>query len=257
MKIASIQAPLVWEDVQQNVSYFRRKIQELSADIDLVILPEMFTTGFTMTPEQAYSEMSSELLKVFQELSDTKDIAITGSLIIKQNGVFYNRLVFISPCQDLVFYDKRHLFSLAGEQKVYKSGNQRIIVEFKGWRICPLVCYDLRFPGLARNQGEAYDLLLYVASWPNQRIYAWDSLLKARAIENMSYVIGVNRCGEDQNKNIYSGHSQVLDCFGNYIVEPAIGEQILYASLSLEQQNTHRKRFGFLQDADDYVLDNK
>jgi len=254
MKIALIQAPLVWEDVEQNKTYFKNQVQQIEKGTDLVVLPEMFTSGFTMHPERVFITMQDEFIKELQSFCKSLDFALTGSMVVKEEELFYNRLFFIFPTGEYKTYDKRHLFSLAGEEKVYTPGKERLIVEYQGWKICPLVCYDLRFPAFARNLNDAYDLLLYVASWPDQRIYAWDSLLKARAIENMSYVIGVNRCGEDENDNQYSGHSQILDYMGQYLIEPLEGEAIRYIVLDKGIQDKARNRFAFLKDADEIEI---
>lgn len=254
MKIALIQAPLVWEDVKQNTAYFKNQLNRIEVGTDLVVLPEMFTSGFTMNPERVFMTMQDQFIADLQKCCKSLDFALTGSIVIKEGGQYYNRLFFIWPSGEFKTYDKRHLFSLAGEEKVYAPGADRLIVSYKGWAICPLVCYDLRFPAYARNSGGVYDLLVYVASWPDQRIYAWDALLKARAIENMSYVVGVNRCGEDQNNNQYTGHSQAIDCLGQLILEPQEGEQIKYCILDKSSQDKARDRFGFLRDADEIVV---
>lgn len=253
MKVALIQTPLVWEDVQQNTTYFKKQLKYIEADTDLVVLPEMFTSGFTMNPERVFMTMENEFIEELKICCKSLDLALTGSIVIKEEEQYYNRLFFIFPTGEFKTYDKRHLFSLAGEEKVY-TPTTRLIVDYKGWNICPLVCYDLRFPAFARNIDGVYDLLLYVASWPNQRIYAWDSLLKARAIENMSYVVGVNRCGEDQNDNQYTGHSQVLDYMGQYLVEPQEGESITYCILDKAIQDKARNRLAFLKDADEIEI---
>lgn len=254
MKVALIQAPLAWENIEENKQSFIKKLNAISEGIDLVVLPEMFTSGFTMHPERVSIGMSDMFISELISLCKSRNFALTGSIVIEEDKKYYNRMFFIFPTGEVKTYDKRHLFSLAGEEKVYTAGQERLIVEYKGWKICPLVCYDLRFPAFSRNVGAVYDLLLYVASWPDQRIYAWDSLIKARAIENMSYVIGVNRSGSDENNNVYSGHSQVLDTLGNYLVEPLVGEQVVYVELDKEKQDKLRHRLGFLKDADDFTL---
>lgn len=249
-----LQAPLKWEDINYNINYFKEKLEVIDNGTDLVVLPEMFTSGFSMNPQRAFTTMDSDIIKLLQQICQTKNFALTGSLIIKEDEKYYNRMLFIYPDGKIKYYDKRHLFSLAGEQNVYTKGKDRIIVEYKGWKICPLVCYDLRFPAYSRNLSESYDLLVYVASWPDQRIYAWDNLLKARAIENMSYLIGVNRCGTDQNDNVYSGHSQAIDYLGKSIIEPLSGQCTEYLTLDKDLQDKARKRFGFLRDADYFNL---
>ncbi len=253
MKIALIQAPLIWENREENRNYFKDKINSIQEEIDLVVLPEMFLTGFTMHPENVAEIMDGETILMLKSLAKSKNTAIAGSLIIRENGKFYNRLVFIFPSGEIRNYDKRHLFSLAGEEKIYTSGNEKLIVEYKGWKICPLICYDLRFPVFSRNV-EDYDLLIYVANWPTQRIQAWDILLKARAVENMCYTVGVNRIGEDGNNHPYSGHSQVVDFLGNYIIEPQTSEEIFIVDLDKNQMLETRQKLGFLNDKDDFSL---
>jgi len=253
MKIALIQSSLFWENPAANRSHFDEKINALDHDVDLVILPEMFTTGFTMQPKTVAEDMQGETVLWLQSLAKAKNIAITGSLVIKENDSFYNRLLFVYPFGEIQFYDKRHLFTLAGEDQIYKAGNEKLIIEYKGWKICPLICYDLRFPVFARNV-EDYDLLIYVANWPSSRIQAWDALLKARAIENMSYTIGVNRIGKDDNKLDYDGHSQVVDFIGNYILEPIETKGVFVVELNKSEQLLARKKFNFLNDQDSFVL---
>ncbi|MFV5701646.1 amidohydrolase [Flavobacterium sp. XS2P12] len=253
MKIALIQSSLYWENPKQNRDYFEEKINTINDDIDLIVLPEMFTSGFTMNPENVAETMQGETVSWLKVLAKAKNSAITGSLVIKENSNFYNRMVFVFPSGEIQFYDKKHLFTLAGEDKVYTSGTQKIIVDYLGWEICLQVCYDLRFPVFSRNS-EDYDLLIYVASWPKIRINAWDALLKARAIENMCYTIGVNRIGEDNNGYQYTGHSQVVDFLGNSMVEPAESESIFYAELNKEKMMLTRQKLGFLNDRDAFEI---
>ena len=201
MKVAIIQTALIWENPNANRIQFEEKIRGIEQNVDLIVLPEMFSTGFTMNPETVAETMNGETISWMQTLAKHKNSAITGSLVIVENGKYYNRLVFVLPSGEIKHYDKRHLFSLAGEEKVYTKGKTKLIIEYKGFKICPLICYDLRFPVFSRNV-EDYDVLLYVANWPKPRINAWNALLKARAIENMCYVVGVNRIGEDQNNHV-------------------------------------------------------
>ena len=253
MKIAMIQAPLVWENPKINRAYFEEKINSLSEEIDLVVLPEMFSTGFTMQPENVAETMEGETILLLKNLAKAKNLAITGSLIIKEKEFFYNRFIFVFPSGEIQKYDKRHLFSLAGEEKIYASGKEKLIVEYLGWKICPLVCYDLRFPVFARNS-EDYDLLIYVANWPKPRIQAWDILLKARAVENMAYVIGVNRIGVDGNNHPYPGHSQVIDFLGNFTIEPQESEGVFTAEFDKSKMDLARKKLGFLNDRDVFEI---
>lgn len=251
MKIALIQIPLVWEDPKLNRDYIEQKINILEANTDLVVLPEMFTTGFTMQPERVAETMQGETIVWMQSLAKAKNCAVTGSLVIIEEGNYYNRLLFVFPSGEIHYYNKRHLFTLAGEDKSYTKGSQKLIIEYRGWKICPLICYDLRFPVFARNV-EQYDLLLYVANWPTIRIQAWDTLLKARAVENMSYTIGVNRVGKDEKDYDYSGHSQVVDFLGNYAIVPQETEGVFYAQLDKEALLKTRTKLGFLNDQDTF-----
>jgi omega-amidase len=253
MKIALIQSQLSWENPEKNRNVFEKKINAITDDVDLIVLPEMFTTGFTMEPNLLAETMQGETLTWLTLLAKAKNSAITGSLIITENGNFYNRLVFVFPSGKVQFYDKKHLFTLAGEDKVYTGGDKKIIIEYLGWKICPLVCYDLRFPVFARNT-EEYDVLIYVASWPKIRINAWDALLKARAIENMSYTIGVNRIGEDGNGYQYNGHTQVVNFLGDYILEPIENKGVFIVQLNKAELLLARKKFNFLNDRDPFVL---
>ncbi|KDN55142.1 amidohydrolase [Flavobacterium seoulense] len=253
MKIALIQSDLIWENPKANRIFFEEKINGIDNSVDLIVLPEMFSTGFTMNPAAVAETMQGEMVLWMQSLAKAKNTAITGSLVIKELGNFYNRMLFVFPSGEIQFYDKKHLFTLAGEDKVYTAGNQKLIVDYLGWKICPMVCYDLRFPVFSRNV-ENYDLLLYVASWPEKRVAAWDALLKARAIENMSYVAAVNRVGIDWNEHQYSGHSQLLDSLGNYIIKPQETEAVFVAVLDKDQLIETRKRFGFLNDKDSFQL---
>ena len=182
LKVALIQSDLVWENPKQNRINFTGKMNSIDKDVDLIILPEMFSTGFTMHPEKVFETMQGETIAWIKETAQEKQVAVTGSLIIKENNHYYNRLLFVYPDGTVKTYDKRHTFTLVGEDKVYTAGSKKLLVDYKGWKICPLICYDLRFPVWARNV-ENYDLLIYVANWPKPRITAWDALLKARAIE--------------------------------------------------------------------------
>ena len=219
MKTALIQSSLYWESPKQNRDYFEQQINAIDQDVDLIVLPEMFTSGFTMNPSSVAETMQGETMMWLKSLAKARKTAITGSLVVKENNNFYNRMVFVFPSEEIQFYDKKHLFTLAGEDKVYTSGVQKIIVDYLGWKICLQVCYDLRFPVFSRNS-EDYDLLIYVASWPKIRTNAWDVLLKARAIENMCYAIGVNRVGEDNNGYQYIGSLSSFPlfwiCFSNF-----------------------------------------
>ena len=243
MNVALIQSPLEWENPEKNRNYFDEKIKAIT-DADLIVLPEMFTTGFTMNPFDVAETMEGETVLWLQKTAKAKNIAITGSVIIKENEKFFNRLLFVFPDGEIKKYDKRHLFSLAGENEIYTAGQEKLIVDYNDFKICLLVCYDLRFPVFSRNT-EDYDLLIYVANWPKVRVNAWDILLKARSVENMCFTIGVNRIGLDANNHQYSGHSQVVDCLGNYLLEPQQDEAASIVTLDKNQLYNTRKKLGF------------
>jgi omega-amidase len=253
MKIALIQSSLHWENPEKNRISFGKKINAIDQEIDLIVLPEMFTSGFTMQPREVAETMQGETVLWLISLAKAKNTAIMGSLITEDNNNFFNRLLFVFPTGEIQFYDKKHLFTLAGEDKVYTAGTKKLIVKYKGWKICPLICYDLRFPVFSRNT-EDYDLLIYIASWPKTRINAWDALLKARAIENMSYTVGVNRIGEDDNGFQYNGHSQVVNFMGDYILDPIETMGVFIVELNKAEQLLAREKFNFLSDQDPFVL---
>ncbi len=253
MKIALLNSTLSWENPVENRTYFEQKINAIDEAIDLIVLPEMFTSGFTMNPKKVAETMQGETVSWLKKWAKVKNCAITGSLVITENEKYFNRLLFVFPEGKIEFYDKRHLFTLAGEDKVYTSGKEKLIITYKGFKICPLICYDLRFPVFARNV-ENYDLLLYVANWPKPRVNAWDILLKARAVENMCYVIGVNRIGNDNNHLEYIGHSQAIDFLGNYIIEPQENEGVFIVELDKEKQDETRSKLAFLNDKDEFKL---
>lgn len=252
LKVALVQSSLIWERPEQNRSNFAAKLDSIPEEVDLIILPEMFTTGFTMTPK-TLDQIEGELtLEWMREISKAKNSALIGSLPFFENGTYTNRLFFVQPDGNYHQYDKRHTFTLAGEDKVYKAGEKRLILDYLGFHICPMICYDLRFPVWARNT-EDYDVLIYVANWPKPRIDAWDTLLKARAIENMSYTIGVNRIGPDASGHEYSGHSAVYDVLGKQIAYSE-REEIIYAVLFKENIKSSREKLKFLDDQDEFTL---
>ena len=254
LNIALIQADLAWEDPQENLKYFTEKIEAISDSVDLIILPEMFTTAFTMKPEKIAETMRGDTVNWMKLMASKTGAAITGSLIITENDNYFNRLLFVEPSGNLSQYDKRHTFTLAGEDKVYTAGTERLLVNFKGWKICPLICYDLRFPVWARNT-EDYDVLIYVANWPTPRVSAWDTLLAARAIENMSYCVGVNRVGVDGVNSEYSGHSAVYDVLGKRLTSFNPNEEKTeIVTLEKRHISAYRNKLKFLQDRDSFTL---
>ncbi|OSY87122.1 amidohydrolase [Tenacibaculum holothuriorum] len=253
LQVALVQADLVWEAIDLNKKHLEEKINSIQNNVDLIILPELFTTGFTMNTLLAET-MNGTTISWMQELAKSNNTAITGSIIIEENSSFYNRLLFVHPTGKIDFYDKHHTFTLAKEHKAFNAGKEQVIIEYKGWKIRPLVCYDLRFPVWARNT-ENYDILFYVASWPKTRIAAWDTLLKARAIENMSYTIGVNRVGVDAKNLEYTGNSACYDSLGNCVTKNNTGEEtILYCTLEKEKQQAIRDKFQFLEDRDSFIF---
>lgn len=254
MKIAIFQTALIWQEPENNRNLIEKYLHSCKETFDLLILPEMFTTGFTMTPSEIAESMDGTTIQWLKNLARDKKIAVTGSLIVKEQEQFYNRLVFIFPDGTLEWYDKRHLFSLAGEEKVYTKGKEKRIIEYKDWKICALICYDLRFPVFSRNV-EAYDLLIYVANWPKPRINAWNALLKARAIENMVYTVGVNRIGTDANQLEYTGSSQVVDYLGNEILNAQEEQGIFVVEIDKEDMLETRKKLNFLNDRDVFQIE--
>lgn len=253
MKVALVQAELVWENALENLLYFEKVIDDIVEVVDIIVLPEMFTTGFSMNPEPIAESMDGKTVLWMQKMAFQKKCAVAGSIIIEVNGFFFNRFLFVHDGGNVDFYDKKHLFSLAGEHNKYVAGQDKKIIEYRGFKICALICYDLRFPVFARNV-EDYDLLIFVANWPKPRIAAWDALLKARAIENMSYCIGVNRIGKDNNNNDYCGHSQVADFMGHYLLEPQTVAGVFVVELHKNVMLKARDKFGFLNDKDQFML---
>ena len=254
LNIVGIQSDLAWENPAKNLTFFEQKINTLSKNTDLVVLPEMFTSGFTMNPKKVAEKMDGKSISWMLKMATENNFAICGSLVISEQGNFYNRLVFIHPSGKIETYNKRHSFTLAAEDKVYTSGTEKLIVNYKGWKICPLICYDLRFPIWARNT-QNYDLLIFVANWPTIRIKAWYTLLKARAIENMTYVIGINRTGKDANNYEYTGNSLIVNFFGEETSKLKNNEVgIIKSSLVKTDQDYNRKKMGFLNDKDTFKI---
>lgn len=259
LRISLIQANLNWENIPANLAMFSDKIASVE-HTDLIILPEMFTTGFSMNAKLMAEEMDGSTVQWMQKIAQEKQCAVTGSAIIAEDENFYNRLIWVNPNGSVQTYDKRHLFSLSDEPKIFLAGSERLIVDLKGWKICPMVCYDLRFPVWSRNglnteTGEAeYDLLVYVANWPERRNHAWKSLLVARAIENQAYVAGVNRVGADANGMTHTGDSMVIDALGQTIYHKANEEDIFTCELNYEELKKVRAQLSFLKDADAFEV---
>lgn len=253
LDIALLQTQLAWHDPKKNKTHIEQLIAKLPKHIDIAVLPEMFTTGFTMQPEAFAEPLDGKTITWAKQLAKHYNIAICGSIITKQSQSFYNTFIFVTPNAQVEYYNKRHTFTLAGENKVYAQGAKNKTFTYKGWRIKPQVCYDLRFPVWSRNT-EDYDLLLYVANWPDKRIAAWDALLKARAIENMSYCVGVNRIGNDENGLSYSGHSLAYDVLGNTLAYSE-KEETLIITLQKSILRTLRNKLHFLDDRDAFQLE--
>ncbi|KXN98137.1 amidohydrolase [Aequorivita aquimaris] len=253
LKITLVQSELVWENASANRELFSKKFQTFEGETDLIVLPEMFTTGFSMNAKKLAEPNDGDSLNWMISEARKHNCAITGSVIISENDKFYNRLFFVLPDGTYEKYDKKHTFTLAKENETYTAGKERLIVNYKGWKICPLICYDLRFPVWSRNT-EDYDVLIYLANWPKVRTVAWDTLLRARAIENMSYCVGVNRVGFDGNDHEYVGHSAVYDVLGKQVSPSAFDEFIETVTLSKEHIESNRKHLQFLNDRDKFTL---
>lgn len=254
LQIALIQSDLVWEEPKKNIKNFTEKIDSISEAVDIIVLPELFSTGFTMHAEKVAETMRGNTVLWMQHMAKKANAAIVGSVVILENQNYYNRLLFVEPSGHISSYNKRHTFTLAGENKVYTAGSEKLIINYKGWKICSLICYDLRFPVWARNIAD-YHVLLYVANWPKPRIKAWDVLLKARAIENMSYVVGVNRVGIDALQNEYPGNSVVYNVLGDAIssIKPN-SEQVAVVTLDQNHIKHYRNTLKFLNDKDFFTL---
>lgn len=254
LNVAIFQLDLVWENPQANREKIDLFLQKVPKETDVVFLPEMFSTGFTMNVSELAESMDGETIRWMKKRCREYQLALCGSLIICDDEKYFNRLVFVEPSGKIKFYNKRHLFTMGNEEQHFEPGSERLIINYKGWRICPLICYDLRFPVWARNRKE-YDVLVYSANWPQARMEVWNTLLKARAIENQAYVVGVNRVGIDGNSIAYSGNSQLIDPKGNVFStikdnsEGIIPDQFLFSELV-----KFRKKFPVLNDSDPFVF---
>lgn len=260
LRVTLIQSALHWEDPSANRAMFEEKIWSIGQPTDVIVLPEMFSTGFTMNAAPVAEAMNLHTTKWMAQMADQTGALILGSVIIKESGNYLNRLIWMEPGNVLKTYDKRHLFRMAKENTIYTGGSQRLIGKWKGWNICPLVCYDLRFPVWSRNRWDdskrslEYDTLVYVANWPQARVNHWDALLTARAIENLAYVVGVNRVGPDGHGVVYNGHSVVNDPKGNRTWFGEEKECIQTIILDGQVLKEHRERFPAYLDADGFRL---
>jgi omega-amidase len=254
LQFSIIQTSLFWEDKGANLDLLGQKIMGITEPTEIIVLPEMFNTGFSMQPEKLAEPMDGPSVDWMRSMSAATKSIITGSLIISENEKYYNRLIWMLPNGQLGYYDKRHLFAFAGEDQHYTPGNKRLIASVKGWKINLQICYDLRFPVWARqelaNATPEYDVLLYVANWPEKRSHAWKTLLTARAIENQCFTIGVNRVGLDGNNIAHSGNSMIVGPLGEVLYHCAYEEAVFHISLQKEEIDNTRSKFPFWKDAD-------
>lgn len=254
LRVTLVQSDLKWEDRETNLRRFSERLAGIAGRTDLIVLPEMFSTGFTMAAGKMAEGMNGPTMRWLAEQAALAGAVVTGSFIAGEDGHCYNRLIWMRPDGSYTHYDKRHLFTLAGEQHHYQAGRRRLLTELKGWKVLPLICYDLRFPVWSRNTAD-YDLLIYVANWPERRSHAWRSLLTARAIENQSYTIGVNRVGNDGNEVYHSGDSSLIDFAGAERYHVAHSEDVFTTILPADAQRQFRGKLRFLQDRDEFVLE--
>ncbi len=253
LKVLTVQSSMVWEDKGRNRAHFFDLADDKAKEADVVVFPEMFSTGFTMNTQLAET-MDGKTIQQLQDFSTAKNTLVITSIIIEENQKFYNRLITVFPDGKVFHYDKRHLFNLAGEHQYYSAGTKQLVVEWKDWRIMPLVCYDLRFPVWSRNTMD-YDLLIYVANWPERRRFAWQSLLVARAIENQCFTAGVNRIGKDNNGVTHSGDTIVLNPYGEKISKTKpFEEKAEMVMLDYETLKDYKKKFNFLADKDRFTI---
>ncbi len=266
LTITLIQTNLHWEDKKANLSMLSKKIDSIKERTEVVILPEMFSTGFSMNPETLAEEMNGETVEWMKKISAEKNIILTGSIMVKEDKKYFNRLIWMLPDGNYGYYDKRHLFAYGNEHTHFSSGNKRLIASVKGWKINLMVCYDLRFPvwsrqspipGLPKTEEDAkfeYDILIYIANWPQKRNHAWKTLLQARAIENQCYVLGVNRIGDDGNEVHYSGDSMIIDPFGEILYQKEDEDAIFTYTLQKENLTEARDKFPFWKDAESFII---
>jgi len=253
MKLSVIQYDITWEQIELNLNYLEALLKPLSGSTDLIILPEMFTTGFTMNVSCCAEEPFGQTYKWMKKMASDGNYGVCGSYIVKDNGKFYNRWSFVSSDR-YINYDKRHLFSMGKEDTFFTHGNDRVIFEYMGFNILPSVCYDLRFPVWLRNTGD-YDILINSANWPESRSNIWNALLKARAIENQCFVAASNRIGKDENKIFYQGESMIINPHGEIIASGLNhNESVISAEISKEQIISYRKKYPFLNDADSFTI---
>ena len=253
LKVSVVQSPLYWEDIDSNIKMFSEKLDKLKEKTDLIVLPEMFTTGFTMNVKKCAETMDGKAAAFLKKYAKKLNAHICGSVIIKSGNKFYNRLILSPPKGEIKFYDKRHLFRMAKENKVYSEGKKHLVVEIKNWKVAFFICYDLRFPVWSRNTGK-YDAAVYSSNWPKERNYYWKTLLLARAIENQCYVIGANRTGKDGNGFEFAGDSAVINPYGKYICDAKSKSGIFTTELDFGMLEKFRERFPVWKDADKFKI---
>ncbi len=254
LKITIVQTQLHWENIKSNLELFDSIMDRINSDTDLIILPEMFTTGFSMNTEKLALPMKGASVSWMKKKAREKNADITGSMIIKENGKIFNRLIWVKPSGELFYYDKKHLFRFNNEDKFFTPGSTKTIVELKGWNICPFICYDLRFPVWTRNYKKEYDIAIFVANWPEIRASHWRTLLRARALENQAYIVGVNRIGKDGNGLEYRGDSSIISPDGNIIFQKSFKPCIHTETISPDDIRKYRADFPAWKDADDFLI---
>jgi omega-amidase len=255
LQIATVQVNLVWEDISANIKHISKQIESIPKGVDIIVLPEMFSTGFSMQPNLFAETMDGLAVKALKNWAQTSSAAICGSFMYSENGKYFNRFIWFEPNGNCIWYDKAHLFRMGEEQLHYTAGNQRVVIDYKGWKIAPFVCYDLRFPvWIRKTQNFNYDLLIFVANWPDKRVKHWDQLACARAIENQSYLVAVNRVGIDGNGIDHSGHSKVIDPLGELLYIGEQGEECKVISIDYVHLAQYRNSFPVGLDADKFEL---
>lgn len=258
LRVSMVQSHIIWEDRNENLGYYGELLRRISGKTDLAVLPETFSTGFTMNVEPFADEADGITVNTIKKWAADYKMAVAGSFIAKDNGKYYNRAFFITSEGDSLFYDKRHLFQMGHEDQYFTAGDKRLVVSYRGWNICLLVCYDLRFPVWSRNVNNEYDLLIYCANWPEARKKVWKILLQARAIENMSYVCGVNRVGIDGKGFTYRGDSLIISPKGKKLADAGKREEVTRTvSLSMDEVSELRSKFPAWKDADDFTINLK
>jgi len=254
LKVTTFQGYLYWENIDKNLQNITTRLSAIREKTNLIILPEMFSTGFSMEAEKLAEAMGGKTMRWMHKTAKEYDCVLTGSIIIKDNENYYNRLIWMRPDGTYECYDKRHLFAMGKEHLAYTAGTKRLIVELNGWKICPMICYDLRFPVWLRNADAEYDLMIIPANWPEKRIAHWRALITARAIENQAYVIGVNRVGHDGNEVYHSGDSTCIDPTGNVIYYKRDEEDLYTFTINAEEVIKTRRALPFLKDADEFKI---